>query len=75
MPQSPASPSEHYYLSTACLHQFHDYCAAPVARTDGYATRSGEPKTPAVCKFCQARCICPCHRGEPIPPLGHTGDY
>lgn len=44
----------HVYLSTACLHGEHDYCNAMI----GYA---GE-KRPARCKFCDATCICECHR-------------
>jgi hypothetical protein len=43
----------HVYLSTSCLHGHHDYCQ----RERGLA---GD-KTPAVCKFCGAPCICPCH--------------
>lgn len=41
------------YLSTACFHGHHDYCAAMT----GY---QGE-KRPAKCKFCDAWCICTCH--------------
>ncbi len=60
--------SEHYYLSTACLHDKHDYCASPFALKDGYAVKAGEEKQPAACKFCGADCICPCHRpGEKVP--------
>lgn len=43
----------HDYLSTACLHSEHGYCAAPVGQAG--------PKVPATCKFCSARCQCVCH--------------
>jgi hypothetical protein len=44
----------HHYLSTGCLHGDHAYCQ----------NRHGQagPKTPSSCKFCQARCVCRCHR-------------
>lgn len=45
----------HVYLSTGCYHGDHAYCQRGV-RGDG-----GE-KRPAQCKFCDARCICDCHR-------------
>lgn len=48
--------TEHSYLSTACLHDRHDYCLAMI----GY---QGE-KRPATCKFCDARCICACHSDQ-----------
>lgn len=62
----------HRYLSTACRHECHDYCAAPTVSRDGtwqtigpsYSSRRDEPKKPAECKFCVARCICGCHRGK-----------
>lgn len=47
----------HVYLSTACLHKRHNYCASQVG-TQG-------DKRPARCKFCDARCICPCHADKP----------
>jgi hypothetical protein len=76
------SATEHYYLSTACLHQLHSYCIAPVVSRDGtwqvigpsYSAELGDDKKPAQCKFCAAQCICPCHRGEPIPMMLPTGD-
>ena len=61
----------HTYLSTACLHaqlaeqgadgayepqqagKLHAYCQN--------ANGQAGPKLPAVCKFCGAKCICPCH--------------
>lgn len=43
----------HVYLSTGCLHDDHDYCNAK--------TGAVGPKAPAECKFCTAKCICPCH--------------
>lgn len=45
--------SGHIYLSTGCLHGNHGYCK-------GEGGFSG-PKTPAICKFCAAPCICVCH--------------
>lgn len=51
---------DHEYLSTACHHGRHDYCAAMVGV-------QGE-KRPATCKFCDARCVCPCHAGPPVEP-------
>lgn len=44
---------EHEYLSTACLHEQHEYCNAMV----GYQGQ----KRPATCKFCDAKCVCLCH--------------
>ena len=46
----------HHYLATSCLHGEHAYC-------QGRTGKAGA-KTPAVCKFCAAPCICPCHRGQ-----------
>ena len=48
--------AEHRYLSTACLHGRHDYCA-------GAARLDGGTKAPARCKWCQAACVCDCHGG------------
>lgn len=45
---------EHVYLSTGCLHGRHDYCQ----NKHGQAG----PKRPGECKFCGAKCTCPCHR-------------
>lgn len=53
------------YLSTACLHEtladdpdeatrLHSYCA-------GTTRWDGGNKSPARCKFCDARCVCPRH--------------
>lgn len=50
----------HRYLSTACLHEEHEYCNANV-RPDGVS------KVPATCKFCGAGCICTCHEKNPAP--------
>lgn len=47
---------EHVYLSTACLHGEHGYCQAVTGRCGS--------KTPAVCKFCSAPCVCRCHAPE-----------
>ncbi|GGJ87053.1 hypothetical protein GCM10011583_18340 [Streptomyces camponoticapitis] len=43
----------HVYLSTGCLHDEHAYCQGK--------TGLAGAKTPAQCKFCAARCVCPCH--------------
>lgn len=72
MPRAPAGDlvmTGHDYLSTACLHDVHDYCAAPVVSRDGgwatvgpsYSAHLGDPKSPARCKFCSAPCRCLCH--------------
>lgn len=54
---------EHIYLSTSCLHgdlvlpdgrTGHEYCKSEANPTG--------PKIPSVCKFCQAPCVCPCHK-------------
>ncbi len=59
----------HEYVSTACLHGIHDYCAAPTVSRDGswwrigpsYSSELGAAKQPAQCKFCGAPCRCSCH--------------
>lgn len=63
--------TRHVYLSTACLHagpwpaeslrdaQLHAYCRAEVGVVGA--------KTPGMCKFCDAQCVCPCHRPRLIP--------
>lgn len=43
----------HRYLSTGCLHGHHSYCQS--------SRGPAGDKTPATCKFCDARCVCPCH--------------
>lgn len=43
----------HVYLSTSCFHGDHRYCQ----RETGLLGN----KTPAVCKFCTAPCVCLCH--------------
>ncbi len=44
----------HEYLSTGCLHGRHDYCSNPTGAVGA--------KAPAQCKFCSAKCLCPCHQ-------------
>lgn len=71
-------PVDHDYLSTACLHDFHDYCAAPTVSRDGtwavlgpsYSTERDAPKQAAQCKFCSALCRCACH--QDISPDGNV---
>ncbi len=46
----------HDYLSTACLHGRHDYCANDVGIVGG--------KKPHTCKWCDARCRCGCHQPD-----------
>lgn len=53
----------HDYLSTACLHQRHDYCNA--------MTGVQGTKRPAQCKWCEARCRCDCH----VTPAGDRPIY
>ncbi|WP_103512939.1 hypothetical protein [Streptomyces sp. SM13] len=43
----------HHYLSTGCLHGEHGYCQGNTGKVGA--------KKPAECKFCGARCTCPCH--------------
>jgi hypothetical protein len=50
----------HEYLSTSCLHHQHDYCQS-VTGSNG---TTEWVKTPSSCKFCDAPCICQCHREE-----------
>lgn len=47
--------SAHEYLSTGCFHGEHGYCASMVGAQGA--------KRPSQCKFCDAQCKCPCHRG------------
>jgi hypothetical protein len=49
--------TRHIYLSTSCFHDQHNYCQA-------HTGLSGA-KTPAVCKWCPAVCVCPCHQEQP----------
>lgn len=58
----------HRYLSTACLHGEHLYCQAPAVMGEP-GVRDARRKIPAQCKFCDARCVCPCHtKGDTDPP-------
>ncbi|WP_432008690.1 hypothetical protein [Streptomyces bacillaris] len=43
----------HHYLATSCLHGQHGYCQGNTGKVGA--------KKPAECKFCGARCTCPCH--------------
>lgn len=51
-----AEMTGHAYLSTGCLHGEHDYCKGNVG--------SNGAKIPGQCKFCGARCQCPCHQEQ-----------
>lgn len=59
----PDNTDGHEYLSTSCWHGDHNYCnhkkvlVQPSGNMDEYIHH----KKPAECKFCNARCICPCH--------------
>lgn len=44
----------HDYLSTACLHDRHDYCKSNFGAVG--------LKVAAVCKFCGTKCRCDCHK-------------
>lgn len=46
-------PDGHIYLSTGCLHDQHTYCQS--------MTGLNGAKRPGECKFCGAKCFCPCH--------------
>lgn len=48
----------HAYLSTACFHANHEYRKSAQAVSDHGETWT---KSPSQCKFCAARCQCPCH--------------
>lgn len=48
-----ANVGAHRYTSTACHHGHHRECATGGTRWDGTI------KTPAQCKYCDARCECP----------------
>ena len=54
---------DHDYLSTACHH---GDLVLPDGRTGhGYCqsdTGHAGAKTPGDCKFCGAKCTCPCHK-------------
>lgn len=52
--QNTTGGDGHLYLSTGCLHDQHDYCQS-------HTGLSGA-KRPASCKWCAARCVCPCHQ-------------
>lgn len=43
----------HVYLSTSCFHGNHKYCQSERGLLGN--------KTPSVCKFCEAPCVCRCH--------------
>lgn len=43
-----------WYYSTSCLHDQHEHCRSAVSI-------DGEGKNPGTCKWCPAKCICPCH--------------
>lgn len=47
---------QHVYLSTSCLHDLHAYCQSH--------TGSVGMRVPAQCKFCEAPCVCSCHRAS-----------
>lgn len=48
-----------WYFSTSCRHKRHKHCRCRTGVT-------GDPKTPGTCKWCPARCICPCHKEAPL---------
>jgi len=52
-PHTPSVTFVHRYLSTACLHGEHVYCASDIGASGS--------KRPATCKFCDAHCVCACH--------------
>ncbi|CAM5428165.1 MULTISPECIES: hypothetical protein [Streptomyces] len=56
----PEGPAGHAYLSTGCLHGEHGYCQG--------AHGLAGAKVPAKCKWCDAKCICPCHQSAGLPP-------
>lgn len=54
----------HIYISTACLHDRHDYCQSPQGHSSDGFRQVEYDKQPAQCKFCEAPCICECHTEE-----------
>lgn len=56
--------SVHVYLSTACLHELHDYCSSSEGQ-DG-------PKEPKRCKWCPSLCLCECHEPRLIVASQHS---
>lgn len=68
MAQVTAVGGPHVYLSTGCLHGNHGYCQGKTGAVGA--------KVPGKCKFCDARCVCECHQGEPCDdgtPCAGTG--
>jgi len=53
----------HAYISTACQHNLHQHCGSRY-------TLAGGSKTPAVCKYCETRCLCPKHTDESADCIG-----
>jgi hypothetical protein len=53
----------HEYVSTACQHDRHDYCA-------GATRQDGGDKVPMRCKWCPALCRCQCHARLPEATVG-----
>jgi hypothetical protein len=58
--EAQQQPDAHVYLSTGCLHGQHGYCQADTGKSGA--------KTPSVCKWCPAKCVCPCHHEETQQP-------
>jgi hypothetical protein len=58
--EAQQQPGAHVYLSTGCLHGQHGYCQADTGKSGA--------KTPSVCKWCPAKCVCPCHHEETQQP-------
>lgn len=61
--------TEHLYLSTACHHALNDEARSVESRKELHAYCQNDQgqagqKKPAECKWCQAKCKCPCHRVE-----------
>ena len=62
VPDVPAAADHEHpggYLSTACLHELHEPECGAAQRARGYV---GHP----TCKFCGAKCVCPCHIGQSV---------
>jgi hypothetical protein len=71
-PDEHRETGEHAYLSTACLHAQTvadpDEAKRLHGRCQSMTGTQGEKK-PATCKFCDARCVCECHRTPAVEPV------
>lgn len=58
----------HVYLSTGCFHAQTTTDPDEAKRLHGYCqsmTGLNGAKRPGRCKFCDAQCVCHCHKKDP----------